>query len=289
MREVSIVVPVFNNEGSLAILFDRISQSFEMANIPSWYVIFVDDGSSDLSLSVILSLRSKFPSKIHFVAHVSNIGQVGAIASGLKYAKTHHCFILSADLQEPASLIDEMLQHLKGDSSIIIAKRIDREESLFRIVTSCIFYRSLKLILPQLPEGGFDTFIISGEAKEKLTKRLHANRFLQADVLASCEELVFVEYIRQNRPFGNSQWTFKKKLRYFKLAWLQVFPLLPILFIGIALLIVILNYFVFSLSFSTTVLIDLLVVLVILFALSLVKLNNLTNREVQIRSSSIQL
>ena len=56
MSEVSIVIPVFNNESSLAILFERIRQSFEMANIPSWYIIFVDDGSSDLSLQVILNL-----------------------------------------------------------------------------------------------------------------------------------------------------------------------------------------------------------------------------------------
>lgn len=286
MREVSIIVPVFNNEGSLAILFDRISQSFEKANITSWYIIFVDDGSSDASLQVILNLRSRFPTKIHFVAHVSNVGQVGAIASGLKYAKTPHCFILSADLQEPLSLIDKMLQELKDEVSLIIAIRIDREESLSRKATSWLFYRSLKLVLPQLPTGGFDTFIISGSAKDKLSKRLHANRFLQADVLASSDEIVFVEYIRQSRPFGISQWTFKKKLRYFKVAWLQVFPLNPLLFIGIALLFIILNILVFSFSFSTKILIDVLCALVILFAICLRQYYKLTNREVLIRSSS---
>jgi len=273
MIQLTFIIPVYNNAESLALLYRQLRICCENADISAWQILFVNDASKDNSLEIIQTLHEQFPQFIQFVSHSFNVGQVGAIAAGLKATKSDSCFILSADLQEPVSLIENMLVRFRRTSNTIIATRINREESFFRKITSWVFYRSLKWALPQLPVGGFDTFIISGKAKELLTKRLEANRFLQADVLSTAQEFEFIYYTRQHRQFGKSQWTFKKKLRYFMLAWIQVFPLLPLLIAGIALLFVILNYFVFSFSISITVFIFILVALLVTSALYLRQLN----------------
>lgn len=258
MIQLTFIIPVYNNAESLALLYSQLRICCENADISAWQILFVNDASKDNSLEIIQTLHKQFPQFIQFVSHSFNVGQVGAIAAGLKATKSDSCFILSADLQEPVSLIENMLVRYRRTSNTIIATRINREESFFRKITSWVFYRSLKWALPQLPVGGFDTFIISGKAKELLTKRLDANRFLQADVLSTAQEFEFIYYTREHRQFGKSQWTFKKKLRYFMLAWIQVFPFLPLLIAGIALLFVLLNYFVFLFSISITVFIYIL-------------------------------
>ena len=287
MKELSFIIPVYNNAESLIPLYHQLRICCEKAKINAWQIVFVDDASTDHSLEIIQTLHHQFPNDILFVAHSINYGQVGAIATGLKAALSNWCFVLSADLQEPVSLVEEMLLRSKDTSSTLIATRVNREESFFRKVTSWIFYRSLKWAIPKLPVGGFDTFIISGNAKEQLTLRLTANRFLQADVLSSSESVEFITYTRLQRQFGKSQWTFKKKLRYFTGAWLQEFPNIPIVFAGCALLLLIVDHTILSLSVSTVFMLDGLAALILLIAFRLRQMRRSHFKEILIQSSSI--
>lgn len=288
MKQLAFIIPVFNNAESLIPLYHQLSNCCKKVEITSWEILFVDDASSDHSLEIIQTLHLQYPQCIQFIAHSTNSGQVGAIATGLKATQSHSCFILSADLQEPVSLVEEMLLLSKQTSNTIIASRIHRDESYFRKATSWIFYRSLKWAIPKLPVGGFDTFIISGKAKEQLARKLAANRFLQADVLSTNQAFEFITYTRQQRQFGISQWTFKKKLRYFTGAWLQQFPQIPIVLVGCALMLLVLVNIIKRSSFSSTVIIDVLAFLMLLVAFHFRRLSNALVKEIHIKASSFK-
>src|SRR5215467_13734374 len=104
MTELSLVVPVYNEEENLPLLFDAVHQA--LAPIQrSWEVVFVDDGSRDKSLAVLESLVAKDPEHVRVVVFRRNFGQTAAIEAGVDYSQGDIIVLLDADLQnDPADI-----------------------------------------------------------------------------------------------------------------------------------------------------------------------------------------
>src|ERR1700690_472985 len=99
---LSIVISVFNEESSLAILFDEITQT--MASLPHiWEVIFVNDGSTDNSLDVLRQIEEKHPLHVRVVVFRRNFGQTAAITAGIDHSLGEIIILMDADLHnDPA-------------------------------------------------------------------------------------------------------------------------------------------------------------------------------------------
>jgi dolichol-phosphate mannosyltransferase len=128
--------------------------------------------------------------------------------------------------------------YFKEHYKIVICNRESRDESIFRIITSKIFYSIIKkLCFPNMPEGGFDFFLISDRVKNEILIGLDANFFLQGKILWSGYNIKYIPYKRLKRETGKSQWTFSKKLKWFidSLMSYSFFPIRSMSILGIIL------------------------------------------------------
>ena len=215
--DYSIVIPVYFNEGSLKTTFEALLEEVFRKNPGrSGEVIFVDDGSRDGSLLELHGLRDKNPGIVKIIKFTRNFGQVNAILAGFAHATGKCVVVLSADGQDPPSLINDMLKaHFEESYEIVLCAREGRDEPAYRIVTSKIFYALMrKLSFANMPLGGFDYFLLGRKALDTLSRNQEAHGFLQGQILWTGYNIKFLHYERRNRKVGTSRWTFGKKLTY---------------------------------------------------------------------------
>lgn len=127
--EVSVVVPVFNEEESLSILHGEIVEHVGGLGVP-WEVIYVDDRSTDTSLEVLLGLREACP-QVRVVAFRHNAGQTAAMAAGFEHARGAVVVTLDADLQNDPADIPRLIQALGQGFDIAVGWRKDRQDGLW--------------------------------------------------------------------------------------------------------------------------------------------------------------
>lgn len=215
--DCSIVIPVYFNEGCL----ERTMTSIQAEVIDRnpglrWEVVFVDDGSEDGSLGELLRLREKYRNIVQIIKLSRNFGQVNAIMAGYSQAKGKCVVAMSADGQDPASLINDMIKlHFEEKFEIVACARKDRDESLYRRLTSKFFYKIIKkLSFPSMPLGGFDFVLLSRRVMKIVLANCERHSFFQGEILWTGFKTRFIEYSRKKREIGTSKWTFGKKLTY---------------------------------------------------------------------------
>lgn len=210
---LSFVIPVFRNEGSITPTYDALVSLVGKLDF-GYEFVFVNDGSDDGSQSELMRLHNA-DSKVKVISFSRNFGQVAAIIAGFEEAKGDAVIMMSADLQEPISLIEEMVSKWRSGNEIVICHRIDREDGFIANNTSRVFYKLMKYANPKMPDGGFDFVLLDRQALDAFNQIDERNRFFQGDVLWLGFSTAFIPYQRLKRTIGKSQWTLTKKLKYF--------------------------------------------------------------------------
>lgn len=132
MKKVSILIPCYNEEESLPLLYSELKSILDIQVNYEWEILFVNDGSTDNTLSVIQSLREKDP-VISYVDLSRNFGKEKAMLAGFDYVTGDCMIIMDADLQHPPQVILEMLQEWENGYEDVYGKRITRgKESWIR-------------------------------------------------------------------------------------------------------------------------------------------------------------
>jgi len=201
------------NEGSLQKTYDNLIK-MKFARNYQYEIIFINDGSRDNSLKELLTIREK-DKNVKIINFTRNFGQVAAIEAGFEFATGDLLINISADLQDPTQLIEQMIDKWKEGFKVVACERTEREENLITKITSKIFYSLIKINLPKMPLGGFDYFLLEKEVYKQIVKLDERNSFLQGDVLWFGYEPYFIQYKRLKRPIGKSQWSLWKKIKYF--------------------------------------------------------------------------
>ena len=235
MKKISIIVPVYFNEENLLPLYtdlkEKVLDKLNNYNL-DYELIFVDDGSKDKSFMVMQEL-SKLDSKIVLVKLSRNFGEHSALLAGLTKSTGDFAVRKAADLQEPSDLIISMIEKYNEGNQVVIATRADREEPLLQKTLSSLYATIMqKIALPNMPKGGFDSFLIDRQVIDVLIKMQEKNTSLMSQILWSGFKMDSVPYTRLKREVGKSRWTFSKKI---KLAIDSVlsFSYFPIRFISV--------------------------------------------------------
>lgn len=212
---VSLVIPVYRNEGSLKITYEKVIHVFnnELKEYQPEFV-FINDGSDDGSLNELIELKRK-DSSIKIISLSRNFGQTAAVIAGFKKASGKMAVLLSADLQDPPELIIQMVQSCNAGNKIVICHRINRDDSLLSNFTSTIFYSLMHFANPRIPKGGFDFVLINRQVIDVFNSMDERNRFFQGDILWLGFPIQYLPYSRLKRTIGKSQWSFSKKFKYF--------------------------------------------------------------------------
>lgn len=227
MKKISVVIPVYNNEGSLKILYERLVATIKSYNTAfSYELIFINDGSKDNSLGVLKELQQKNPGVV-LINFSRNFGQMAGILAGWKYATGDAVINISADLQDPPEQIEKMLREWENNNEIVINYRESRDDELSSAITSKLAYRLFRYSLPTLPPGGFDYALLDRKAMDAVNSITEKNRFYQGDILWVGFTIKYLPYIRQKREHGKSAYNFVKRFGNFMSAFLNVsyFPI----------------------------------------------------------------
>jgi len=211
---ISVVIPVYFNAESLPRLGERLRKVAEAAD-HDVEVLFVDDGSGDDSWARIEEIARAWPVS-RGVRLTRNFGSQMAIVAGLAEAKGVAAAVLSADLQEPPELLPEMVAAWRRGSTAVLAVRRSRPEGMATRAAAGFYYRTLRrLAFSQMPEGGFDCFLIGRPAIDFLVEGREVHTSLPGLLLWGGFPTALVPYDRVAREEGRSRWTFAKKLKYF--------------------------------------------------------------------------
>jgi len=212
---VCVVIPVFNNQFSISELAAKIHTAFDAAGNATCSIIFVDDGSSDGSWDAIIDICKKYPFTTRGIKLTRNYGQLAAMYAGYEKSEGGAVISISADLQDPPELITEFIRMWREGHDLVAANRVKREDKFWSILTSKLAYKFLRSDIKNLPEGGFDYFLMDGTIVDRILRQRGRHRFLQGEVLLASQNPKFVGYTRRRRAHGKSGYNFKKRLSNF--------------------------------------------------------------------------
>jgi glycosyltransferase involved in cell wall biosynthesis len=232
---VSIVVPVYKNEESIDQLLHRIN---EISAAVSGMVeaVFVVDGSPDKSLD---TLRSQLPmagfdAKVLLLSR--NFGAFSAIRAGLREARGDATVVMAADLQEPTSLITNMLGIVQRDEAdVAVGVRQSRKDGVVSRTLSAVFWKIFNRVSSlELPRGGVDIFALSRSARETLNTFEESSTSLIGLIYWMGFRRQEVPYHRVERRVGKSSWSLQKRINYAKdsITAFSEFPLTLFLWSG---------------------------------------------------------
>jgi glycosyltransferase involved in cell wall biosynthesis len=233
---VSIVVPVYKNEGSIEHLLNRISE-ISGAVTGSVEAVFVVDGSPDKSLEVLRSSlpRDGFDAKVLLLSR--NFGAFSAIRAGLREARGEATVVMAADLQEPTSLILDMLGIVQRDEAdVAVGVRQSRKDGVVSRTLSAVFWKVFNRVSSlELPRGGVDIFALSRSARETLNSFEESSTSLIGLIYWMGFRRQEVPYHRVERQVGKSSWSLQKRINYAKdsITAFSEFPLSVFLWSGV--------------------------------------------------------
>lgn len=210
---ISLVIPVHNEAPVLPLLLDRIGSASRAWN-DEYEVIFIDDGSTDSSLSILMDAAMRDP-RIHVVKLSRNFGHQPAITAGIQQADGDVVIILDADLQDPPEEITRLLEKWREGYEVVYGVRTGREESLPKRAAYSVFYRILHWISDfDIPLDSGDFCLMDRKVVDALNvllpERVRFVRGLRAYVGFKQTGLV---YKRGARAAGTPSYTFKSLLK----------------------------------------------------------------------------
>jgi dolichol-phosphate mannosyltransferase len=209
-------------------------------------LVFVDDGSGDRSLEILLEWRERYPSSIKVVKLSRNFGSMAAILAGMGVATGDCVAMISADLQDPPDLLPSMVEHWAKGNKAVIAVRTGREETFFKRLFANTYYSLVRrFALPGYPPGGFDFFVIDRQLVEDIKTIREKNTNLMNVLFWLGYNPVLIPYIRRERRAGKSRWTFSKKIKLFIDSFVA-FSYAPIRFLSVAGIVVALTAFIWG-------------------------------------------
>lgn len=215
MTKLSTIVPVYFNAPTLLELHTEIAKAVDQLGGVEAEMIFVDDGSGDNSFDVLSSLAA-VDHRCKVIKLSRNHGSWIAALAGLHFSSGDCAVLVSADLQDPPSLIPELYKHWLDGYAAVLAVRSSREDPLSTRFFSAIFYKLMRrFAVKDMPPGGADFGLIDRKIIDALISMEEKNSHLITQVLWTGYSRKLIPYVRQKRKEGKSRWTFSKKLKLF--------------------------------------------------------------------------
>jgi dolichol-phosphate mannosyltransferase len=214
---LSIVIPVLNEAETIPLLLGRLRDT--LCNV-KWEVIFVDDGSSDQTSS-LLELAATEDPRIGLLRFSRNFGHQAAVTAGLDFANGDAVAVMDADLQDPPELLLPMLDLFAQGYDVVSPQRTSREaETAFKRWTSSLFYRVVARLAdqPMTPDVG-DFRLFSRRAVLAIRSLREQHRYMRGMTAWLGLKEAVVPFDRRARAGGQTKYSLVKMLRF---AWTAV-------------------------------------------------------------------
>jgi len=213
---LSVVVPLYNEEGNVAALLERIVAIVTaLPGSPSYEIVLVNDGSTDATIERIRDEMTR-RGNIVLVDLSRNFGHQIAATAGVEIARGAAVVLMDGDLQDPPELIAAFLAKYREGYDVVYAVRRTRKgESPFKLLTASLFYRTIrKLTRVSIPVDTGDFRLMSRRVVEALKRSPERHRFLRGLVSWVGYRQTGVEYDRDERLSGQTKYPFTKMMSF---------------------------------------------------------------------------
>lgn len=210
----SIVAPIYNEEGNIQHLYERLCEVMDSTGEP-WELVTVNDGSRDRSLALLQALAAEDP-RVKIVNFARNFGHQIAVTAGLDYVSGDASVIIDADLQDPPEMILEMIERWKAGYEVVYAVREERKgESWFKLLTAKVFYRLIYRITDvDIPLDTGDFRLMDAKVVAALQSMREHNRFIRGMTSWIGFKQTGVSYVREERFAGETKYPLGKMVSF---------------------------------------------------------------------------
>ncbi|MEE0894808.1 MAG: glycosyltransferase [Bacteroidales bacterium] len=212
--DLSVIIPSYNEERNVGIMHERLTKTLSEIT-DSYEMIFVNDCSKDQTLLRIKELAER-DSHVKYLSFSRNFGHQIAVSAGLDFCTGEAVVIIDGDLQDPPELITQMYERYKKGYKVVYAKRKTREgETWFKKATAKIFYRLLASMTSiDIPVDVGDFRLIDRVIVEHLRNMPEKSKYIRGQIAWIGYKQTFVEYHRDARLYGTTNYPLKKMLRF---------------------------------------------------------------------------
>ncbi len=210
---ISIVAPVYNEESGIADFIKAVSEVMGKQEL-SWELVLVNDGSRDRSLELIQEHKKDIP-QIEWVDLSRNFGHQAAVTAAIAHARGDAVVVMDADMQDPPSLIPELVESWQDGNEVVFARRTQRSESGVRRLGFDLFHKFFRYAIdfPIPPNIGVFS-LLDRRAIDEVRKLPERNRFLPGLYSWVGFKQAYVDYARDDRAAGDPKQTFKHLVKY---------------------------------------------------------------------------
>ena len=208
-RKITILVPCYNEQESMPSLYESLTMMADSHNYYDWEFLFVNDGSKDNTLSIIKQYKER-DIRISYVDLSRNFGKENAMLAGFDYATGDCVVIIDADLQDPPTLIPDMIALWEQGIEDVYARRLDRgKESWLRRKLSLMFYSLLQKVSKlDILENVGDFRLLDRKCIDALKKMREHERYTKGMYCWIGFKKQEITFERNNRMFGKSSMSF---------------------------------------------------------------------------------
>src|SRR5689334_11000998 len=211
---ISVAIPIYNEEEIIHLLHSRVSQVMNGIG-EEWEVVYVNDGSRDSSLRLLLELQARDP---HVVAVdlSRNWGHMGALSAGMQVARGDAVVLMDGDLQDPPEVIPEMVEAWRKGAKVVSAVRRKRDESRkYLLVLFALFYRILGALSDfPIPLNSGIFGLMDRQALDSFNALQEYNRYLPGLRAWIGYPTAIVYYDRKDRAGGEGKLSFVSRIKY---------------------------------------------------------------------------
>lgn len=234
MKKITVIVPCFNEQDALPIYYKEMCRVMHKMPEVEIEMLFVDDGSTDRTLSVMKDLNS-LDEKCKYLSFSRNFGKEAAIYAGLKNATGDYVAIMDVDLQDPPELLPQMYQILKeGEYDNVATKRSTRKgEPVIRSFLSETFYKCInKISKTEIVSGARDYRLMNRRTVDAVLEMSEYNRFSKGIFEWVGFRTKWLEFENVERSAGETKWSMRKLFTY-SLEGIMGFSVAPLSFASV--------------------------------------------------------
>ncbi len=235
MKLLSVIVPCYNEEENVPFFYEEFikNEAFFQEKEIEWELVYVDDGSKDGTAAEVKKLHEK-DGRVHLLSFSRNFGKEAAMYAGLNRAKGDYVVLMDVDLQDPPSLLPEMLSYMGQGYDSVATRRVNRKgEPPIRSFFARMFYRLMKRISKtEIMDGARDYRMMTRQMVDAILEMKEYNRFTKGIFGWVGFQTKWLEYENVERKKGETKWNFWKLLLY-SIEGITAFSTVPLSFAAV--------------------------------------------------------
>lgn len=211
MKLLTAIVPCYNEEENVRDFYDEFikNKDFFQSRELDYEILFIDDGSKDNTVSEVKKLKEIDP-KVRLVSFSRNFGKEAGIYAGLDKSKGDYVVFMDADLQDPPSLLPEMLKYIEEGYDSVATRRVTRKgEPPIRSFFARNFYKLMKkMSKTEVVDGARDYRLMTRQVADAILSMQEYNRFTKGIFGWVGFETKWIEFENVERRKGETKWSF---------------------------------------------------------------------------------